>query len=127
MAAHVETITTFVDDITGEAGEDVKMYSYGLEGVWYDIDLSDKTAEKVFLKFVNAVTPHARVSEDQDRKPARSSRKGTAGSEGKRTAQEIADARAWAAQQGLEISPKGRIPRHVWEAYDAAEPTPAAG
>jgi len=30
--------------------------------------------------------------------------------------------RAWAAEQGLEVSPKGKIPAEVYEQYQAAHP-----
>jgi Lsr2 len=112
---------TLVDDLDGsEAAETV---TFGFDGRTYEIDLSDDNAARLrdaFAPFVAAArkagsggsggTRRGRrqpVAQEEPR-PARSTREQTAA------------IRQWARENGHQVSERGRIPKAVIEAYQAA-------
>jgi hypothetical protein len=96
------------DDIDGgPADETVR---FGLGGTEYEIDLSTKNAN-AFRRQLAPFIEHARkAGRAQRRRPGR-----TASSR-----ERSADIRAWAKDQGITVSDRGRIPASVAEQYDAA-------
>ena len=106
MAQRVNVV--LVDDLDGsEASETVR---FGLDGNNYAIDLSEAHANELrdaLAKFVGV----ARKMSGQRRMARRS---GGAGEPNP------ADVRAWARENGYEVSSRGRIPADVLQAYGAA-------
>jgi hypothetical protein len=97
----------FVDDIDGsEAAGTVR---FGLGGAEYEIDLSQEHADQLTA----AVGPYVAAA----RKVA-SARRAARGPRGARHDQ--SDVRAWARDQGLAVSDRGRIPADVLARYEAA-------
>lgn len=96
------------DDLDGgPADETVR---FGLGGTEYEIDLSKKNAA-AFRKELAPFIEHARrAGRGSSRRPAR-----TASSR-----QRSGDIRAWAKQQGITVSERGRIPASVVQQYEAA-------
>ena len=96
------------DDIDGgPADETVR---FGLGGTDYEIDLSTKNAN-AFRRQLAPFIEHARRTErGQRRRPGR-----TASSR-----ERSGDIRAWAKDQGITISDRGRISASVAEQYGAA-------
>ena len=96
------------DDLDGgPADETVR---FGVDGSEYEIDLSKNNAA-AFRRKLAPFTDHAR-------KAGRGQRR-----RGGRTAanrQRSGDIRAWAKDQGIEVSARGRIPASVVEQYQAA-------
>jgi Lsr2 len=96
------------DDLEGgPADETVR---FGLDGVDYEIDLSTKNAN-AFRRKLAPFTDHARrTGRGPRRRPGRSaaSRERSGG------------IRAWAKEQGIAVSDRGRIPASVVEQYEAA-------
>lgn len=100
------------DDIDGSAAD--QTVHFGWKGVEYEIDLSDAHVEE----FAKAMEPWL--------KNAR--RSSTSGTRGKRRAAkpssasgvDPADVRAWARDQGMKVSDRGRVPANVVEAYREA-------
>ncbi len=104
-----KTNVVLVDDLDGsEAEESVK---FGLDGVSYEIDLSSKNAAKLRKEFASYVSSARRVGGRATRgraaKPARGSARKP----------ETAEIRAWAKDQGYDVSDRGRIPAEIIEAY----------
>ena len=96
------------DDLDGgPADETVR---FGLGGTVYEIDLSTKNAT-AFRRQLAPFIEHARRN---GRGPRR--RPGRAASGRERSA----DIRAWAKDQGITVSDRGRIPANVVEQYEAA-------
>ena len=96
------------DDLDGgPADETVR---FGLGGTDYEIDLSKKNAN-AFRRKIAPFIEHARRAGRGRRRPGRtvSSR------------ERSADIRAWAKDQGITVSDRGRIPASVAEQYDAAQ------
>jgi hypothetical protein len=98
------------DDIDGgPAGETLR---FGLDGSEYEIDLSNKNAS-TFRQQIAPYLEHARkAGRGQRRRPAR-----TASSR-----ERSGDIRAWAKDQGIPVSERGRIPASIVEQYEAAMP-----
>ena len=96
------------DDLDGgPADETVR---FGLDGADYEIDLSKKNAA-AFRRQLAPFVDHARkAGRVQRRRPGRtvSSRERSGG------------IRAWAKDQGIAVSDRGRIPQGVAEQYEAA-------
>jgi hypothetical protein len=96
------------DDLEGgPADETVR---FGIGGSEYEIDLNKKNA-RAFRKQLAPFIDHARrAGRGQRRRSGR-----TAPSR-----QHSGDVRAWAKDQGIAISERGRIPASVVEQYEAA-------
>jgi hypothetical protein len=96
------------DDLTGGAADET--VRFGLGGAEYEIDLSKKNAS-AFRKKVAPFVEHARkAGRGQRRRPARTSS----------ARERSGDIRAWARDNGIPVSDRGRIPASVAEQYDAA-------
>jgi hypothetical protein len=109
MAQKVQVI--LVDDIDG--GEAEESVSFAIDGVNYEIDLSEGNATALR----EALAPwvgHAR------RVGGRSAG-GRRGSRGRAAAKaDLGDVRAWARENGFTVSDRGRVSSEVMSAYEAA-------
>ena len=109
MAQRVNVV--LVDDIDGsDATETV---SFALDGVDYEIDLSDEHAAEL-RNAVSLYVGHARRTGGRRKSGRRSS---TPAAEG---APSAADIRAWARENGWDVPERGRVSAEVREAYSAA-------
>lgn len=103
-----------VDDLDGTllepgAGETVL---FSIDGVAYEIDLTDAHAEAFRSSFAPYTDAARRVS---------SGRPAAAAAPRRRASQtDYAPIRAWAAENGHQISDRGRVPASIIEAYEAA-------
>jgi hypothetical protein len=96
------------DDLDGAPADET--LRFGLGGTEYKIDLSKKNASR-FRRQIAPYIEHARkAGRGQRRRPVRavSSR------------ERSGDIRAWAKDQGITVSERGRIPASVIEQYEAA-------
>jgi hypothetical protein len=96
------------DDIDGGVAAETVRFAFG--GADYEIDLSKKNAT-AFRKQLAPFIEHAR-------KAGRSSSRRAGRTAASR--QRSGDIRAWAKDQGLAVSERGRIPASVVEQYQAA-------
>jgi hypothetical protein len=108
MAKRTHIILT--DDISGETIKEGKggTIAFGLEGVEYEIDLSDKNADKLRAALADYVAAGTRIGR-------------RTGTRGQRTqsgpaAREVRD---WARSNGYQVPDRGRIPGEVRQAFDA--------
>ena len=111
-----KVVVELVDDIDGTVfGEDGESITFSVNGVDYEIDLKDKHASK-FHKQIGFFIEHATRVGGRKR---RSDRPVVADAPVRRrgNGKEI---RAWAAEQGYEISSRGRIPAEVEQAFQDA-------
>jgi hypothetical protein len=107
-----QVITLLTDDLDG--GEADRTVEFGLDGVNYTIDLSEKNAgklRKALDPFLNAAT---RVGRSGGVAPAR---RGAPASTGRASRDQNQAIREWANKNGYEVSERGRIPSHIVEAY----------
>ncbi|MEV6909172.1 Lsr2 family protein [Amycolatopsis sp. NPDC051071] len=110
-----------VDDLDG--GEATQTVPFGLDGVQYEIDLSDKNAQALrdaLERYTEAGTRTGgrklRLAVGQSTAESGSGR-ATATADRERNQQ----VRAWAAENGYAIAERGRIPNEVEKAFDDAE------
>ncbi|HYB85409.1 MAG TPA: Lsr2 family protein [Streptosporangiaceae bacterium] len=104
-----QTITVELEDDLdgGPADETVR---FGLGGTDYEIDLSTKNAN-AFRRQLAPFIEHARkAGRGPRRRPGRAAP----------SREHSADIRAWAKDQGITVSDRGRIPTSVTEQYQAA-------
>lgn len=96
------------DDLTGGPADETVRFAF--EGADYEIDLNKKNAA-AFHKQVAPYVEHARkTGRAQSRRAGRPAA----------NRQRSGDIRAWAKEQGLAVSERGRIPASVVEQYHAA-------
>jgi hypothetical protein len=115
MAQKVNIV--LVDDIDGgDAGETV---SFALDGVDYEIDLSDKHAADL-REAVALYIGHARRTGGRRRSGRRSSGSASGGSASSANGASAAEIRAWARENGWDVPERGRVSAEVREAYAAA-------
>ncbi|WP_424891549.1 histone-like nucleoid-structuring protein Lsr2 [Streptomyces sp. XH2] len=100
-------VVTLSDDIDG--GEAAETVTFGLDGKSYEIDLNTANAKK--LRAV--LTPYLEAGRKQSR----------SGKAYRRTsvAPDPAAVRAWARSHGMDVPPRGRIPKRVYEAFNSAD------
>lgn len=107
-----QVITLLTDDLDG--GEADRTVEFGLDGVNYTIDLSEKNAgklRKALDPFLNAAT---RVGRSGGSAPVR---RAAAAGTGRASRDQNQAIREWANKNGYEVSERGRIPSHIVEAY----------
>ncbi len=110
MAQRVNVV--LVDDIDGlDATETV---SFALDGVDYEIDLSDKHAAKL-RDALSLYIGHGRRTGGRRKSGRRASAPAPSGD-----AASAADIRAWARENGFDVPERGRVSADVREAYAAA-------
>lgn len=104
-----KTQILLIDDLDGSNA--TQTVTFGLDGVTYEIDLSDEHAEALRSSLAEWVERARRVAgrRSSSRSSSTSSSRGT-----------TARIRAWAQSQGMEISARGRIPSSIMEAYREA-------
>jgi hypothetical protein len=107
MAQSVQIVLE--DDLEGGAAEETVQFA--LDGRDYEIDLSTPNAEKLR----EALRPYAAAG----RKAGRTSTSGT-GARASKGDPDTAKIRAWAKENGYEVSDRGRVHRSVKDAYYAA-------
>jgi hypothetical protein len=102
------TVVTITDDIDGSEGAETVSFSF--DGQNYEIDLGRKNHDK----FKKGLQPFI----DSGR---RVGRQGAARSgRGRSSRKDSSAIRTWAAEQGLAVSERGRIPAAVVAQYEAA-------
>ncbi|MDL5350894.1 Lsr2 family protein [Microbacterium sp. zg-YB36] len=106
-----------VDDLDGtelEAGSGETVL-FSLDGIAYEIDLTDDNAQALRDAFVPYVSAARRVSGRS------TSSSGSTARRRRRTGQhDYGPVREWAKANGYTVSERGRVPAAVLEAYEAA-------
>lgn len=109
-----QIIHKLVDDLDGgDADETVK---FALDGVQYEIDLSDKNAEKLRDLFAPYVAAGSKVGRGGVVVGGRAAR-GRGGATADRAQNKAI--RDWAKGQGRDISDRGRIPQEIVDEFHA--------
>jgi hypothetical protein len=104
-----QVITVLTDDLDG--GDADRTVEFGLDGVNYTIDLSEKNIGKLR----KALDPYLAVAARAGRPTGR--RGGAAAPSRANSREQNQAIREWAAKNGWEVSERGRIPASVVEAY----------
>ena len=110
-----QTIIQLVDDLDGSTSESIETVTFGLDGVVYEIDLSEDNAAALRGRLAEFIGSATRTGGRVKRGTASTSTPSGAARNRERT-QAI---REWARQNNWEISNRGRIPAEIVEAYEA--------
>src|SRR3954469_11895547 len=110
MAQRVQIVLE--DDLDG--GVAAETVTFGLDGVSYEIDLSDKNAGKLRDEFATWIG-HARRSGGR-RAAGRRSGSGSSSTSSASSRRDLSAVRAWARSNGHQVSDRGRISAAVQEA-----------
>ncbi len=106
-----KTIVKTYDDLDGsEIDAEGRSVTFSLEGASYEIDLSSKNVEKLREDF-------RRYTEKARRVTGRGSRSGKAAEPAPVDTKAV---RAWAEEQGLGVSTRGRLSTELIEQYRAS-------
>jgi hypothetical protein len=111
----VETI----DDIDGEIATNTVPFS--LDGVSYEIDLSDENAGNLRDELARFIAAGRRTGGRKVRLATGQSGAASPGTDRERSRQ----IREWAQANGYEVSTRGRLSAEVVEAYEEAQSTPS--
>ena len=106
---------SLVDDLDGSEAEET--VEFGLDGAFYEIDLSEENAERL-RDALSEFVEHARRSGGRKR-AGRLVAAGRAPRTASADREQNQAMREWARKQGMNISDRGRIPKEVAEAYNA--------
>jgi len=110
-----KVLVQLVDDLDGTSSHDVTTVLFGLDGVTYEIDLTETNAERLRDSLAEYV--------DSARRVGGRVKRGTRPGVGSKSANasEAGQIREWAQENGFELAGRGRIPSHVVEAYKQAQ------
>lgn len=103
-----KTYVELIDDLTGDKAEET--VSFALDGVAYEIDLSEENAAKLREELGNWTEKARRVGGRRAR--------GTSGS--RSSSNDSAKIREWAREAGYEVPDRGRISGTIRKAYEEA-------
>jgi len=126
MAEKTVTTVKLVDDLTGEEiASGRKPIGFKLDGQDFSIDLTADNEKKLKAAIADLDKARAAVKKFADKgRPAgvstpKSSSKRSGKKKGGSGRNDLAAVRAWAAANGHDVAPRGRIASSVFEAYDA--------
>ena len=109
-----KVLVQLVDDLDGTTSDGVTTVQFGLDGVAFEIDLTDSNADRLRKVFADYVNSGRRTGG----RVKRGVRPATNGASANNDAGQI---REWAQANGIELAARGRIPGHVVESYREAE------
>ena len=92
---------------------------FGVDGVNYEIDLSESNAARL-REVLAPYIAVARRSSSRGRKSSTRGRSGGSGNNGGGGKASASEIRTWARAHGYEVSERGRVPAEVKAAYEAA-------
>jgi hypothetical protein len=107
-----QTITVLTDDLDG--GDADQTIEFGLDGVKYTIDLSEKNAGKLHKVLEPYLAVAARIRPGANGRIAARQAPPTRANRDQNQA-----IREWATKNGYEVSERGRIPASIVEAFHA--------
>lgn len=107
-----KTTVELIDDLTGESASET--VTFAVDGVDYEIDLSEANAEKLRSALTTWVEKSRRVGGRAKRGSANANA----------SASEAPKIRAWAKENGYAVPERGRIPSEIREAYESGTPAP---
>lgn len=110
-----KVLVQLVDDLDGTTSAEVETVKFGLDGVVYEIDLSESNAQRLRKTLAEYV--------DSARRTGGRVKRGTRPSTGTVDG-EASRIREWAQANSIELAARGRIPGHVVESYRQAQAAP---
>ncbi|MPZ83554.1 MAG: Lsr2 family protein [Actinophytocola sp.] len=109
-----KVLVQLIDDLDGTSSDDVTTVQFGLDGVTYEIDLTESNADRLRDVLADYVGSARRTG-------GRVRRGGRPGGTGGAANNDAGQIREWAQANGIELAARGRIPSHVAESYRQAQ------
>ena len=106
------TTVQLIDDIDGKVLEDGVTVRWGLDGKEYEIDTSSSNADAFRKKLDKYINASRRVASSEARRSTALSSHASK--------EQLQAVREWASANGYTVSARGRIPRNVVTAFEAA-------
>nr|NLD40542.1 Lsr2 family protein [Actinomycetales bacterium] len=103
-----KVIVQLVDDVDG--GDANETVSFALDGIQYEIDLNEGNASELRNSLERWISSARRVAGRRTQNTGRAAKAGGTS--------DAAKIRAWAREQGIETSARGRIPSELRERYE---------
>ena len=116
-----KTIVTLVDDLTGEEAENIHTVEFGLDGVTYELDLTQENSTKLR----DALSAYARAGRKiggrhrSGPRPGRAARSNASAAGYNR--ETLKSIREWAKKNGHSVSDRGRLSTEVVQAWQSAQ------
>lgn len=118
-----KVVVELVDDLDGSASGDISTVTFGLDGVEYEIDLTEENATQLREAVADYIAAARRTG---GRIKRSTSAPRSAGATRPAADREHTKAiREWARENGYELAERGRIPSTVIAAYEEAQAAPA--
>lgn len=102
------TLVQITDDLDGS--KNAETYTFALGNQTYEIDLNKKNADKLSAALAPFIEVATKVG----------GRKSGSTTKVRGNRKDLAAVRAWARDQGMDVSERGRVSADVLNAYDAA-------
>lgn len=116
-----QTIIRLFDDLDGTTSDTIRTVEFGLDGVTYEIDLSDDHASQLRDRLAEFITVARRTGgRVKHSTPAMAPYSNGA----IRSHEQSQAIRAWARKNGYQVSERGRISAAVIEAFEAGAGKP---
>lgn len=116
-----KTIVTLVDDLTGEEAKDISTVEFALDGVTYELDLTEENSAKLrdalaqYARAGRKISGRRRSGRRQG--PVIRSNGGTVGY----NRDTLKSIREWAKKNGHSVSDRGRLSAAVLQAWQTAQ------
>lgn len=101
-------LVRFVDDLDPEIDQDVQTMTFALDGKEYEIDLGEVNREKLLDALAEFIAAARKIGKPEKRNTTRLTRSTTP-----KDPTEAQQARAWAKENGVEVSERGRVSSEV--------------
>lgn len=111
-----KVLVQLVDDLDGTTSDDISTVTFGLDGVSYEIDLTEENASALRDQFSDFIASARRNG-------GRARRGGVPGggpNGSGRTREQTQAIREWAKSNGHDVSDRGRISSTVIDAFESA-------
>ena len=115
-----KTTIQLVDDLDGTVSKDIATVEFGLDGVTYEIDLTEGNADVLRKGLADFVASARRTGGRVKRGLATVTPTERPG----RSKEQTQAIRDWAKNNGFQIAERGRVPGSVIEAFETAHATP---
>lgn len=116
-----KTIVTMVDDLTGEEAENISTVEFGIDGVTYELDLTQENSEKLRAALTDYTRAARKVGGRRRSRPRSGPATGTNTDAGGYDRETLKAVRAWAKEHGHNVSDRGRLPADVLQAWQTAQ------
>jgi hypothetical protein len=111
-----QVVVELVDDLDGSQSDDINTVTFGLDGVEYEIDLTEANATRL-RDVLGAFVAAARRTGGRVKRGTATSRPGVRPPANREQTKAV---REWAWKNGYELAERGRIPGSVLAAYEEA-------